>query len=62
MVKVTIQINSQSPSGTKKFTDKIAYVNPQATNEQLVEFAEMLSALSTNDYLSTTKITEEGID
>lgn len=61
MVKVSIQITSTDPN-EKKVTDKIAYVNPQATNEQLTEFARMLLNLSDNTYLSTTKITEEAID
>lgn len=61
MVKVSIQITSTDPND-KKVTDKIAYVNPQATNEQLVDFAEKLLALSNNTYLATTKITEEAID
>lgn len=61
MVKVSIQITSTDPND-KKVTDKIPYVNPTATNEQLVEFAQTLLALSDNSYLATTKITEEGID
>lgn len=61
MVKVSIQITSTDPN-EKKVTDKIAYVNPQATNEQLVEFAQMLLNLSNNTYMATTKITEEAID
>lgn len=61
MVKVSIQITS-TDSNEKKVTDKISYVNPQATNEQLVEFAGHLLALSNNTYLATTKITEEAID
>lgn len=61
MLKVSIQITSTDPSD-KKVTDKIAYVNPQATNEQLVEFAQMLLNLSNNRYMATTKITEEAID
>lgn len=60
MVKVSIQITS-ADANNKKVTDKIAYVNPQATNEQLTEFAEMLTALTDNSYVSTTKITEETI-
>lgn len=61
MVKVSIQITSTDPND-KKITDKIPYVNPTATNEQLVDFAEKLLALSNNTYLATTKITEEAID
>lgn len=61
MVKVSIQITSTDQSD-KKVTDKIAYVNPAATNEQLTTFAQMLLAMSDNQYMSTTKITEEAID
>lgn len=61
MVKVSIQITSTDPND-KKVTDKIAYVNPTATNEQLTTFAQMLLNLSDNTYMATTKITEEAID
>lgn len=61
MAKVSISIESLD-SANKKVTDKIAYVNPQATNEQLVQFAQMLNDMTTDDYVSTTKITEEVID
>lgn len=61
MLKVSIQITSTDQTD-KKVTDKISYVNPQATNAQLVEFAQMLMNLSDNEYMATTKITEEAID
>lgn len=61
MLKVSIQITSTTPAD-KKVTDKISYVNPSATNEQLTEFAQMLLSLSDNTYMATTKITEEAID
>ena len=61
MLKVSIQIAS-TDTNDKKVTDKIAYVNPAATNEQLTTFAQMLLAMSDNQYMSTTKITEEAID
>lgn len=62
MAKVSIQINSQKAGSTgTKVTDKISYVNPEATNEQLKQFAQKVSSLSQNSYLSTTKITEEVI-
>lgn len=60
MVKVSIQITGKDTTN-KTVTDKITYVNPEATNEQLVEFAQALTALTTNDYTGTTKITEEAI-
>lgn len=61
MVKVTLSISSKDTMN-KTVTDKIHYVNPEATNTELVEFAEMLKALSADTYTSTTKITEEVID
>lgn len=60
MVKVSIQITALD-TNDKKVNDKISYVNPEATNEQLTEFAQMLTALTTNTYAGTTKITEEAI-
>lgn len=61
MAKVSIQIESKD-TNDKKQTDKIPYVNPAATNEQLVTFAQMLNDLTTDRYVGTTKITEEVID
>lgn len=59
-VKVSIEINQTDQSG-KIVTDKVAYVNPTATDEQLRTFAQKLSNLTNNTYQSTTKITEEKI-
>jgi len=59
--KVSIQISSQDTSG-KKQTDKISYVNPEATDAHLKEFAQKLIALTSDTYIGTTKITEESID
>ena len=58
--KVSIQIASVD-ANNKKVTDKIPYVNPEATDEQLVNFAIMLEQLTDNTYTGTTKITEEVI-
>lgn len=58
--KVTIQIAAVD-ANNKKITDKIAYVNPEATDEKLVEFAIMLEQMTNNTYTGTTKITEETI-
>lgn len=60
MVKVSIQV-SEIDTSNKKQTEKISYVNPEATDEQLTEFAKKLVALTTNTYTGTTKITEEAI-
>ncbi len=58
--KVTVQIAYTDPLG-KKTSEKISYVNPEATNQQIREFALKLMALTDNTYTSATKITEEKI-
>lgn len=60
MVKVSIQITAKD-TNDKTVTDKIAYVNPEATNEQLTTFAQMLVAMTDNTYYATKKITEEDL-
>ncbi len=57
---VSISINTTDQSG-KKQTTNINYINPQATNEKLAQFAQMLTALTTEIYYSTTKITKESV-
>lgn len=60
MVKVSIEITS-TDTNAKTVKDTIAYVNPEATNAQLIEFATMLTNLTNNSYVATKKITEESI-
>lgn len=60
MAKVSIEIDTTTSSG-KKNTTNISYVNPQATNEKLGQFAQMLIALTTDSYVGTTKITKESV-
>ena len=57
---ISISINTTDQSG-KKQTTNINYINPQATNEKLAQFAQMLTALTTEIYYSTTKITKESV-
>ena len=60
MAKVSIEIDTTTSSG-KKNTTNISYVNPQATNEKLRQFAQMLVALTTDTYVGVTKITKESV-
>lgn len=60
MAKVSIEIDTTTNSG-KKITTNIVYVNPQATNEKLRQFAQMLVALTTDTYVGVTKITKESV-
>lgn len=57
---ISISINTTSQSG-KKQTTNINYINPQSTNEKLREFAQMLTALTTEVYMGVTKITKESV-
>ncbi len=60
MAKISIEIESTT-SASKKNTTTISYINPQATNTKLKEFAQMLIALTTDTYGETTKITKESV-
>lgn len=60
MAKVSIEILTTTSTG-KKNTINVNYVNPQATNEKLQQFARMLVALTTANYIETTKITKESV-
>ena len=57
---ISISINTTDQRG-KKQTTNINYINPQATNEKLREFAIMLTALTTEVYMGVTKITKESV-
>ena len=60
MAKISLEIDTTTAFG-KKNTTNISYVNPQATNEKLGQFAQMLIALTTDTYVGTTKITKESV-
>ena len=60
MARVSIQIETTTINA-KKNTTNISFVNPQATNDKLREFAQMLVALTTDTYEGVTKITKESV-
>ena len=60
MAKISLEIDTTTSSG-KKSTTNVSYVNPQATNDKLLQFAQMLVALTTDTYVGTTKITKESV-
>lgn len=60
MAKISIEIESTT-ADSKKNTTTISYINPQAANAKLKEFAQMLIALTTDTYGETTKITKESV-
>ena len=60
MVKVTgIEITTTYAGSTK--TTNVNYVNEQATNEKIRQFAQMLVNLTDEIYQFTTKITREKV-
>ena len=60
MAKVSIEIETETSDARKNKTN-ISYVNPQATNEKLRDFAIMLVALTVDSYVGITKITKESV-
>jgi hypothetical protein len=60
VAKISIEIESTT-AASKKNTTTISYINPQATNVKLKEFAQMLIALTTDTYEGVTKITKESV-
>ena len=60
MAKVSIEIETQT-ANDKKSTINVSYINPAATNDKLLQFAQMLVALTTDSYIGVTKITEESV-
>ena len=57
---ITISITSRDSNG-KKQTNNVSYINPQTPNDKLREFAEKLTALTEDTYVSTTKITKGSV-
>ena len=57
---VTLSINTTDSYG-KVRTINVSNINPQATNANLLQFAQMLVLLTTDNYQSTTKITKESV-
>lgn len=60
MAKISLEIETTSGSGRKNTTN-VSYINPQATNDKLKQFAQMLVALTTDTYVGVTKITKESV-
>lgn len=57
---VTLSINTTDINDKKQVTN-VSNVNPQATNANLLQFAQILVALTTDTYVSAMKITKESV-
>ena len=60
-VKVSATITATDYTDGKKISTNISDINPEATNQNIKTFAQMLNSLTTNTYVETTKITKETI-
>lgn len=58
---VSLKLEATDPWGNKT-TTSISYVNPEASNLKLLQLAQKLNELTTNTYVSTSKVTTENID
>lgn len=61
MATETLLTLKAKDTSDKSVTTSIRYVNPEASNEVLKTYAQMLNALTTNTYDSLTKVTKEVI-
>ena len=61
MATETLLTLKAKDTSDKSVTTSIRYVNPEASNEVLKTYAQMLNALTTNTYSSLTKVTKEEI-
>lgn len=58
-MQVNIIISAINRGNSKRINTTISYVNPTATNQQLISLAEALNRLTLNNYAMTTKETKE---
>lgn len=60
-MQVNLVINATAIASDKKINTTISYVNPEVTNQKMLELANALNALTTNSYIKTTKTTTEDL-
>jgi len=59
-MQTSIIITSTDPSGKKK-QHTVTNIDPTATNAELSEFAQMVNALSTSDYVETNRVDKQNV-
>lgn len=52
---------STRDGSNKKESVSITYLNPEATNSQIIEFAQLLMGFSDNVLLNVNKVTKEEV-
>lgn len=62
MPKVDIKLYSTDAAEGKKITTSVPYVNPEASNSVLKEFAQQLNAFTSNTYVETDRVETVNVD
>lgn len=62
MPKTDIKLYSTDAATGSKITTSVPYVNPNASNDALKEFALKLNAFTTNTYASTDRVETVNVD
>lgn len=62
MPKVDIKLYSTDATDGKKITTSVPYVNPDASNSVLKEFAQRLNAFTSNNYTETDRVETVNVD
>ena len=62
MPKVDLKIYSTDATEGKKITTSVSYVNPDATNSVLKEFAQQLNSFTTNTYAEADRVETANVD
>lgn len=61
MANVSLIIKNQNSDTKKTYNTSVTYINPNASNEKLIELSRMLINLSQNNLQSVSKVTKEVI-
>lgn len=62
MPKTDLKIYSTDSSTATKITTTVSYMNPNATNSTMKEFAQKLNSLTTNVYSETDKVVTTNLE
>ncbi len=58
---ISLVLSTKTAGNSKSESMSVTNINAQATNAQIVEFVNMLMALSTNRLVSISKVTKEEV-
>lgn len=61
MTKVVSLVISSTDQSSKKNTNTVTNLNPEATNAQIKQLAQKLIAFTTDTYVGASKVTKESV-